>query len=344
MNYETRYIDKSNPKAMEAAEALLQEAGLGMDRHLDRTLGVFNEAGTLVATGSTFANTLRCLAVDSGCQGEGLLAKMVTRLTEDLFMEGITHLFVYANPESEEKLSQLGFYPIARVPGTLVFMENRRDGFTDYLNRLAEESEPNGTSGAVILNANPFTLGHRCLAETAAGQCDTLHVFVVSEDVSFFPFEARKRLVIAGTKDIRNIVYHDTGSYLISRAVFPAYFLKEEEKVTSAQAALDAAVFAREAKRLGLSLRFVGEEPFSPATSLYNQMMAGLLPKEGITLKVIRRLADLDGIPVSATRVRKALLAGDTDILRVLLPDTTLNYVLSEEGRDLVSRRLKEAE
>ena len=343
MSYETRYIDITDPEALKAAEALLTGAGLALERHLERTLGVFDGSGEMVATGSAFANTLRCLAVDSAHQGEGLMAKMVTRLTEDLFHDGMTHLFAYTSPGSEEKLAGLGYYPIARVPGSLVFMENRRDGFAGYLNRLEEECKPNGRAAAVILNANPFTRGHRFLVETAACRCDTLHVFVVSEDVSFFPFGVRKRLVMAGTKDIANIVYHDTGSYLISRAVFPAYFLKEEEEVTRVQAALDAAIFARVAGRLGITRRFVGEEPFSRATSLYNQMMGELLPREGITLEIIPRLRDIGGNPVSATRVREALLAGDTEALRALLPEKTLQYVLSEEGRTLVKRRLKDA-
>ena len=117
----------------------------------------------------------------------------------------------------------------------------------------------------------------------------------------------------------------------------------EEVEVTGVQAALDAAIFARVAGRLGITRRFVGEEPFSRATSLYNQMMGELLPREGITLEIIPRLRDIGGNPVSATRVREALLAGDTEALRALLPEKTLQYVLSEEGRTLVKRRLKDA-
>ncbi len=343
MRYEMRYMGKEDEKAKAAAGALLARAGLLLEDNLERTLGVYDQSGQLVATGSALGSTLRCLAVDSAHQGEGLMARLISKLTEDLFLEGVSHLFVYASPQSEEKLLELGFYPIARVPGALVFMENRREGFLGYLKSLGEKAaaEP---AGAVILNANPFTRGHRYLVEKAANQCGALHLFVVSEDLSFFPFEVRRRLVKAGTSGIQNIIYHDTGSYLISRAVFPAYFLKEEAAVTRAQAALDAQIFAQVARRLNITRRFVGEEPFSPATHLYNQEMAARLPGEGIMLQVIRRLDDPGGTPLSATRVRQALKAGDEKALTDLLPKTTLAYLKSEEGQALIKKRLAETE
>ena len=341
MEYFERFIDKNDLGAMGEASALLAGEGLALDRHLDRTLGLYDQRGRLVATGSIFANTLRCLAVDREKQGEGLMARLVTRLTEELFLSGIHHIFVYTKPETERMLTDLGFYPIARVPGRLSFLENRRGGFSSYLEGLGEKTEA-GTAGAIIMNANPFTLGHRCLVQTAASQCDVLHLFIVSEDISFFPFEARKRLVMAGTQDLKNIVYHDTGSYLISRAVFPAYFLKEEEAVTQAQAALDGAIFPQVAQRRGVTRRFVGEEPFSPATHLYNQAMGELLPQAGIALFVVPRMADAGGIPVSATRVRRALAEGDTQPLRALLPDSSYDFVISKEGQALIDKRLAE--
>ncbi len=338
MEYDARWIGRNDREALAEVSALLAREGLAMDAHLERTLGLYDGSGRLVATGSAYANTLRCLAVDQALQGEGLMARVVTRLMEDLFYAGISHVFVYTKPEAEGLIADLGFYPIVRVPGSLSFMENRRDGFASYLDSLGNKTGA-GTAGAVIMNANPFTRGHRCLAERAAARCDVLHLFIVSEDVSFFPFEVRRRLVMAGTADLSNIVYHDTGSYLISRAVFPAYFLKEEEAVTRAQARLDAAVFTRVAEKLGITRRFVGEEPFSPSTALYNQAMGELLPKAGIALQVIRRLADADGVPVSATRVREAVRAGDRAVLRALLPDTSYDFLMSGEGQALISRR-----
>ena len=107
----------------------------------------------------------------------------------------------------------LGFYEIARVEGKVVFMENRRTGFADYLKKLQTETSQspaakavsllaNPRTGAVVMNANPFTLGHRWLVEYAASKVDLLHVFIVSEDVSLVPLSVREQLVREGTADL----------------------------------------------------------------------------------------------------------------------------------------------
>ena len=55
------------------------------------------------------------------------------------------------------------------------------------------------------MNANPFTLGHQYLVEKASSENDVLHLFIVSDDSSLVPFEVRKKLVIEGTKHLKNI-------------------------------------------------------------------------------------------------------------------------------------------
>ena len=54
--------------------------------------------------------------------------------------------------------------------------------------------------GAIVMNCNPFTLGHLYLIEYAAKEVDQLFIFVVEEDASFFSFDDRIMLVREGTK------------------------------------------------------------------------------------------------------------------------------------------------
>ena len=89
------------------------------------------------------------------------------------------------------------------------------------------------------MNANPFTLGHQYLVETAAASCDLLHLFIVSEDSSLVPFSVRKKLVMEGTAHLSNICYHESGPYIISSATFPSYFQKDETAVIESHARLD---------------------------------------------------------------------------------------------------------
>ena len=72
------------------------------------------------------------------------------------------------------------------------------------------------------MNANPFTLGHQYLIKKVSKENDILHLFIVSEDKSIIQFNIRKKLIIEGTKHLNNIIYHDSGSYIISISTFPS--------------------------------------------------------------------------------------------------------------------------
>ena len=315
-------------------DALLQQEGITRDGNLDYIAAMLDEEGNVIATGSCFGQTLRCFAVSTEHQGEGLLNQIISHLMEYQLSRGNSHLFLYTKVKTAKFFESLGFYEIARVEGTLVFMENRRSGFSGYLKNLEKTARP-GLSAAIVMNANPFTLGHQYLVETAAAQCDTLHLFVLSEDASLVPFSVRKELVRLGTEHLKNVVLHDSGPYMISNATFPSYFLKDAAAVIQGHAKLDLAVFARIAQALGVTVRYVGEEPNSQVTGIYNSIMEQSLPKYGIACRVIPRKAS-EGKAISASTVRKALQAGNWETLKILVPQTTLDYFTSPQAEPVL--------
>lgn len=334
---EYRHIYQSDRQGQADMRALLQSAGLTLDRHLDYSAALYDEEGRMAATGSFYRNTLRCLAVHEAWRGEGLLAVLVSRLISELNARDVHHLFVYTKPDAAGMLRPLGFHDIVRTPD-VVFMENRRDAFQQYLSGLEGPAPVPARVGAIVMNANPFTRGHLYLVEQALGQVDALHLFMVSEDVSAFPFVVRERLIRAGTAHLKGLWCHPTGPYLVSSATFPAYFIHEEEALTLAQARLDVQVFARISEALRITDRFVGEEPFSPATALYNQAMQEALPALGIRLHILPRL-ELPGLgPISATRVRGLLAEGRLAELQPLVPPTTYAFLTSEEGQAIAEQ------
>lgn len=336
-----RRISPLDRRGMAEAEALLKKEGISLDRHLDYTAGVYDDDDVLRATGSFYRNTLRCLAVDSALQGEGLMAQVVSHLVQELFTRGQSHLFVYTKKEAVKSIAPLGFYEIAATD-QVVFLENRRDAFRQYLAGLSRPQTPPDRVGAVVMNANPFSLGHQYLAEQAAGQCGALHLFMVSEDISAFPRAVRERLIVAGTRHLPHVYTHPTGPYLVSSATFPSYFIQESDELTLAQARVDAQVFGRIAKELHITDRFVGEEPLSPATALYNQAMSEELPKHGVQLHILKRKSDNGVDPISATRIRALLKEGRLADLQSLVPQTTYDFLASEEGQQ-IARKLREA-
>ena len=325
--YTISKIYPSDKHSLNQIRALLEQAGITLDANLDYTCGMYDEDYNIIATGSCFGPTLRCFAVSKQHQGEGLLNQIITHLMDVQFQRGNMHLFLYTKVDSAKFFGDLGFYEIARVDGTLVFMENRRDGFANYLKRL-EKTRTEGTCAALVMNANPFTLGHQYLAETASAACDTLHIFVLSEDTSLVPFAVRKQLVKAGVAHLPNVVLHDSGPYIISNATFPSYFLKDENAVIHGHARLDLAVFTRIAKALNVTVRYVGEEPTSLVTGIYNGIMAQSLPEAGIACRILPR-KDAGGKAISASTVRQAIQQEDWETVKTLVPQTTLDYFLS---------------
>ncbi len=334
--YAISQVHPTDRRSFAQIDALLEQEGIKRDSNLDYTCAMFDEDYQVIATGSCFANTLRCFAVSSTHQGEGLLNQILTHLMDVQYQRGNLHLFLYTKINSAKFFHDLGFYEIARVDETLVFMENRRNGFAEYLTRLSQ-TKTDGLSAALVMNANPFTLGHQYLTEKAASECDTLHLFLVSEDASLVPFSVRKRLVLEGTCHLPNVICHDSGPYIISNATFPSYFLKDKESVIRGHARLDLIIFTRIAHALSVTRRYVGEEPASQVTGIYNQIMKKQLPLSNIDCVIVPR-KQVKNRPVSASVVRSLLKAGDLEALKDFVPLSTLRYFQSKEAAPVIER------
>ncbi len=309
-------------------QAFLEKAGLEPDAQIESTVLIW-EDGEIIATGSRTGNLLKCIAVDDLHQGEGLTGTLLTQLRQDAFQAGHTHLFLYTKPKNKFMFSSLFFYPIAQTKDVLL-MENKKNGLQEFLDTLTPASK-DGTVGAAVMNCNPFTKGHRYLIETAARECDRLYVFVLSEDKSAFSAADRMEMVKRGTADLPNVTVLPTGPYLISSATFPTYFLKDRENAEAVHCQLDIEIFCKYyVPKFGITQRYVGTEPLSPMTNQYNEALKKHLPGKGIELREIPRLEI--GTPVSASKVRNCLEAGDHVTLRQFLPDTTYEYLKNHCG------------
>ena len=183
-------------------------------------------------------------------------------------------------------------------------------------------------AGAIVMNCNPFTYGHRRLIETAAKEVDRLYVLVVEEDKSIFPFRVRRKMVEAGTADIANVVVAPSGRFIISSLTFPEYFMKDYVKEKDFDVSADVRTFCEKiAPPLGIKVRFAGTEPFDPVTGAYNRAMAEILPTYGIAFRELPRFALPDGRAISATEVRRLLSSGEWDVLAEYVPETTLEIL-----------------
>lgn len=315
--------------AYEQWSSLMDKANLNKNEELDYTIGIYRNE-TLVATGSYYRNILKCLVVCKDVQSENLLTEIVQHLIDRLREEGIDHYFLYTKPQNAGIFRSLGFQTIIETTDIL-FMEQGVPNFQSYLSQL-KEAKKEGSGCGLVMNANPFTKGHQYLVEAASKQSAQVYVFVLSEDRSEFSSEDRLEMVRQGVAHLSNVTVLKTNDYLISSATFPSYFLKDDavENVAKIQAKLDAQLFKEKiAPVLDIKTRYVGEEPYSRVTNLYNQSMKEVFGTD-LELVILPRVS-VHGEIISATKVREALRMHDDKRLIDYLPLTTYNYLKKQK-------------
>ena len=331
-DFSVKRISLDDPWEREQLLHFLMRHDLAYEEDIESAFGVFGDGDILLACGCASGALLKCFAVEETLRGQNILGCITSALIQERFSKGRYDLMAVTRTKNEVLFRGCGFYTVAKTD-SIVMMENRPNGVEIFTEKVAEPVGNGQTVGAIVMNCNPFTLGHRGLIEYAAGKCDILYIFVVEEDRSEFPTEVRFRLVREGTKDLPQVRCCLGGPYMISAATFPTYFLKKDEDAAMLQGELDITIFAqRIAPLLHITKRFAGEEPFDPITRRYNATMEKLLPKYGIEFCKIPRIVK-QGKPISASTVRHLLKKRNgIEMAKELLPDVT-NCYLEETAR-----------
>ncbi|MGX1926846.1 [citrate (pro-3S)-lyase] ligase [Vibrio sp. NH-7] len=327
MSYRFEQIQRQNSRKMGAVREFLTKMGLGVDQDVEFFVVAYS-SHTIIATGGLAGNTLKSIAVDESVQGQGLSTSLLSELVTMAYDMGRYNLFIYTKPDNYRLFKQAGFYKLASVKNRVILLENSRHRLTDYCDELRAFKREGETIGSIVMNANPFTNGHRYLVEHAASQCDWVHLFVVKEDRSFFTYQDRLLMIKAGLRDLPNVIVHEGSDYIISRATFPSYFLKDEGVINYCHTAMDLQIFRSHiAPALGITHRFVGTEPICAVTRFYNQQMqqwlsTPILQDAPITLSEIPRV-ECENLPVSASLVRNLLFDNQWEMIEKLVPRTT---------------------
>ena len=303
----------SVPMIRRKVEDFLGSNGLRLGE-VDLYLAVLSDDGAILAGGGLQRDILKCLAVSAEARSLGLSVPLISRLISVASERGCTNLKVFTKPENRALFESLGFKLLAEAPKAIL-LENGR-GLADYCAYLRAHSAP----GVIVMNANPFTLGHRYLVEqsvlalgpsTSSGtepvsagepvEPPKLTIIPVKEDASRFPYRERLAMLRAGCDGLADVV--EGSDYQISAATFPTYFLKDLSDAAETQMRLDIDLFGRHiAPALGATVRFVGTEPVDPLTARYNALMKELLPKYGVDVVEIPRLTLAGASTSSASR------------------------------------------
>ena len=358
---EIQTLNPTIPRQRQRIEAFLKRNGLRFD-DMHYYAAITDDDGEMIAGGGLKGNVIKCVAVDDAHKGEAIANTLISHLIAHANEEGHSNVMLFTKPKNRQLFESLSFRLLAEAPEA-VLMETGIGGINntvEALKKIKEEGEvckennqecrkeektnlnittpqhlnpstpqPLTTTtplrGVVVMNCNPFTLGHRYLIEQAAKQVERLFVMVVREDSSLFSYAERKAMVEQGVAHLKNVTVIDGSEYAISQATFPTYFLKRLDDAADTQMLLDLDLFRRHiAPALGATVRFVGTEPTDRLTRRYNQLMHEVLAD----VREIVRL-EKEGNAVSASRVRKAMEQGDMSTIRQLVPPTTLPYIIA---------------
>ena len=204
--------------------------------------------------------------------------------------------------------------------------------YMQYISALKKERDgKKGIAGSIVMNCNPFTLGHKYLITEALKRCDYLYIFILEEDRSFFSFDDRIAMVKTGIQEFQDISVIPSGKAIISSVTFPEYFDKEYNKNVTIDTSRDLTLFSTLiAPALDITKRFAGNEPFCHITRQYNDGMRSVLPKYGIEFIELQRFS-VNKKEISASLVREYIKDNKHDDVKKLVPTTTYEYLLQKK-------------
>lgn len=313
----------------------LNEFGLRFDDDIDYSLVVYDK-GKIIGTASKAKNILKCFAISKEYQGLGITNTLVKKIEDRMFKEGLYHFFIVTPSKNKHLFTSIGYQEII-TSSNLTLLENGNKEIKSFLNTLKSKYSINDDEKAcIVMNANPFSKGHLYLVEKAAYENKEVIIFVVSENKSSFPFSVRYRLVKEGTKHLSNVTVVETGPYLVSNITFPTYFLKDVNDSVNIQTKMDCDIFTTYYKPIfNITKRYIGTEPYCKVTKAYNEMMKIILPKSGVEVILVERMMQNNEV-ISASKIRELLRNNDYQSLKLLVPLSTYNYLISQEANSII--------
>ncbi len=286
---------------------------LKFNTYVDYTAYIEQE-GKIIGTISLAKNLICDLAISESFQGENLATVLIMHVIEKLRSEKIYGYKVFTKPLYLEKFLDLGFKILVQG-NNFVSLEGGECNIKTVLKDLKTKMmmDLDGLDddyGAIVMNANPFTMGHLLLVEYALSKHEKVLIFVLEEDASEFSFKERIALTFLATRQYRDrVCVLPSTEYIVSKSTFPDYFLRSEKDVSRAYAEYDAMLFKLYfMKELNITKRYLGSEEKQYMT-VYNKILSEILQSQ---VEIVDRFKQ-DGVTLSASNVRNLISAGNID-------------------------------
>jgi hypothetical protein len=264
-----------------------------------------------------------------GPNGNLLIADEMYKIVHWLISTG-NHLMSDARTLKESKDSEF----LKKLED--IFVNRELTVYMDDIKRFKVNKEH---IGAVLMNCNPFTKGHRYLIDYAASKVDHLYVFILQEENGDFSFADRFYLAKQNTLDLLNVTVLPTGKVMGSKIFNPEYFKKSQIQTGVVDLSRDVILFASKiAPILNITKRFIGEEPNCNVTRQFNEQIIELSPNYNVEVECIPRKNTTNGKSViSASIVRTLLKEQKYDELKEHVTPVTYEFLKKKFFADYIS-------
>lgn len=302
------------------AKQVLEANDLSFDSDIELTLVAITDK--VVGTVSLSNNIIKGLSVLKEYQGQGIATALVSKCIEYLNSKQVKHHFAYSKSDNYDVFRGLGMSEVVTVDGVTLF-EGGYYTIDTFLNEFKQKYNLNKEYAAIVMNLNPMTMGHLYLIEKAAEENENVIVFVVEEDKSVFPFDLRYKIALEATAHLDNVVVVPSTEYMISKATFSTYFIKDEGVIDQLFSQIDFMIFTKYfAEILNIKRRYVGTEPYCKVTAAYNEVMLN----SNFEMILVERLQKNDKF-ISASLVRE-LMEKDITLIEEYVPEATYQNLI----------------
>lgn len=309
---------------------LLALNNLSYEPRVTKTIGLYDQK-KIVATGSIDHNVIKMIAVHPDYISLNLSSKILSYLLFHIEANQIEHYFLFTKPSNQKIFRNFNFKKIIETTDIVLYENNESDITKTLYMHKKNLPTKKGTRGCIVMNLNPMTLGHLFLIEQASKNETDLILFLVETNASKIDFKTRLDILKKSVLHLNNVYILPSTDYMISRATFPTYFLKDEEG-SKAYTHLDISIFKKYFLPIfEIDTRYVGDEELDPLTNLYNKTMKDILDDQ---LIVIKRKTFNNNI-ISASYVRKLAKAKKFNEIKDIVPKETYKFLISKKGRSL---------
>ena len=325
------FVTVMNDIEKEKAKMLLALSFLSYDDNVTNTYNLY-DGDELIGTISTYLNVIKMVAVLPERQGELITNELMHYVMRKFEIDNVSKYFLFTKPENKSLFSSFHLKLIVETK-TIALFENSIWPIQDTLYTMKTKlMQKHGKRACLVMNCNPMTLGHLYLIEKASKENHDVLVFIVEENLSVFPFDVRFSIVQKACKHLKNVTVLPSTCYIISRATFPTYFIKDASSISREYMTLDITLFKNYFMSIfDIDVRYVGTEPYDETTRLYNETMQSILTDQ---LIIVDRLT-VDKQVVSASYIRYLILEKHYQRIKKLVPKPTYQYLKSKEGTKL---------